>query len=397
MSKRPVIIYGVTGYTGRLVAEYLREYRVPFIAAGRDGKRVQEVMSKIPGIENADYEVAEVEHTTAALTKLFEGTKVVCNMVGPFIQYRPQSMEAALAVGTHYTDTAGEQNWMLEAEKNWGDAFAKKGLLLAPGIAQMYTTGEIAANICLETPGLDTLDILVLWRGFPTYASTQTIFTILTADFFYLEQNQYAKWPATASFEVVVPGQRASALALPWGGDRASRVVQERSARGQLQGARRRLRSRRHARRRADDADGRGEDQAAAPGSAGEGAFRCGSERSGRDAAAREPAHQLVTRFGACERAARLRALRDPRQLQLQADGIAAGVYGLSSVAGGAAASGLRVGLSGVRSPGAARRAAELRPGRPPDPDGRLGLGSGALISLQMSRSLGSGTPKGNP
>jgi hypothetical protein len=107
---------------------------------------------------------------------------------------------------------------MLEAEKNWGAKFAKKGLLLAPGIAQMYTTGEIAANICLETPGLDTLDILVLWKGFPTYASTQTIFTILTADFFYLEQNEYAKWPATAHFEVAVPGQHQTALALPWGG-----------------------------------------------------------------------------------------------------------------------------------------------------------------------------------
>jgi Family of unknown function (DUF5938) len=57
------------------------------------------------------------------------------------------------------------------------------------GVAQMYTTGEIAANICLETRGLDTLDILVLWKGLPTYASTQTIFTILKAKRYYLEQN----------------------------------------------------------------------------------------------------------------------------------------------------------------------------------------------------------------
>ncbi len=54
----------------------------------------------------------------------------------------------------------------------------------------MYTTGEIAANIALETPGLDTLDILVLWKGFPTYASTQTIFTILKADWFHLRQQR---------------------------------------------------------------------------------------------------------------------------------------------------------------------------------------------------------------
>jgi hypothetical protein len=82
----------------------------------------------------------------------------------------------------------------------------------------MYTTGEIAANICLETPGLDTLDILVLWKGFPTYASTQTIFTILKADWHYLEQNEYKKWDPLTTFEVAVPGQHETALALPWGG-----------------------------------------------------------------------------------------------------------------------------------------------------------------------------------
>lgn len=217
-SKKPVVIYGVTGYTGRLVAEYLREYRVPFIAAGRDGKRIKDVIDKVPGIENADYEIVEVEHTTAALTKLFTGAKVVCNMVGPFMKYGPEAVEAALAAGCHYTDTNGEQNWMMHAEATWGAAFAAKNLLLSPGIAQMYTTGEIAANICLEAPGLDTLDILVLWKGFPTYASTQTIFSILTADFFHLEQKKYVQWSPFAKAEVVVPGQHAVAMALPWGG-----------------------------------------------------------------------------------------------------------------------------------------------------------------------------------
>jgi short subunit dehydrogenase-like uncharacterized protein len=218
MSKKPVVIYGVTGYTGRLVAEYLREHRVPFIAAGRDGKRIREVLDKVPGIENADYEIAEVEHTTAALTQLFKGAKVVCNMVGPFMKYGPEAVEAALAAGCHYTDTNGEQNWMMHAQETWSAKFAAKNLLLSPGIAQMYTTGEIAANICLETPGLDTLDILVLWKGFPTYASTQTIFSILTANFYYLENKQYVQWAPTAKSEVMVPGQHEVAMALPWGG-----------------------------------------------------------------------------------------------------------------------------------------------------------------------------------
>lgn len=218
MSKKPVVVYGMSGYTGRLVAEYLREYRVPFIAAGRDAGRIREVLAKVPGIDDADVEVVEVEHSVEALTELLQGSRVLCNMVGPFMQYGGEAVEACLAAGVHYTDTNGEQNWMMACEERWGAGFADKQLLLAPGIAQMYTTGEIAANVCLEHPGLDTLDILVLWKGFPTYASTQTIFSILTAEFYYLDQKQYAPWPAGASAEMVVPGQHATALALPWGG-----------------------------------------------------------------------------------------------------------------------------------------------------------------------------------
>ena len=216
--KKPVVVYGVSGYTGRLVCEYLREYNIPFIAAGRDRKRIEAVVERIPGIETADYEIVEVEHSVAALTELFTGARFVSNMVGPFIKYGPEVVEACLAAGCHYSDTTGEQDWLLIAKERWGDAFAKKELLLAPNLAQMYTTGEIAANLCLETPGLDTLDILVLWKGFPTYASTQTIFTILKATWYYLEQNRYVAWEPTAHAEVMVPGRHETAIAVPWGG-----------------------------------------------------------------------------------------------------------------------------------------------------------------------------------
>jgi NAD(P)-dependent dehydrogenase (short-subunit alcohol dehydrogenase family) len=138
--------------------------------------------------------------------------------IAGYIKHGPEVVDACLAAGCHYSDTTGEQDWVLLAQQRWGAEFAKKGLLLAPNIAQMYTTGEIAANICLETPGLDTLDILVLWKGFPTYASTQTIFTILKANWYYLVQNKFVEWDVTANFEVNVPGQHEGAIAVPWGG-----------------------------------------------------------------------------------------------------------------------------------------------------------------------------------
>jgi hypothetical protein len=217
---KPVVVYGASGYTGRLVCEYLREYNLPFVAAGRDASRVQAAMDLVPGIETATYEVAEVEHTVEGLTELFSGAKVVCNMVGPFAKYGGEVVEACINTDCHYLDTTGEQDWVIDCDENYGARMAEKGLLLSPGVAQMYTTGEIAANICLETPGLDTLDILVFWKGSPTIASTQTIFVnAALSKALYLEQNEYVEWPADGTiYDVTVPGHHQTGLALPWGG-----------------------------------------------------------------------------------------------------------------------------------------------------------------------------------
>ena len=60
-SKKPVVVYGASGYTGRLVCEYLREYGIPFIAAGRSAEKLNAAMkSNVAGIETANYEVVEV-------------------------------------------------------------------------------------------------------------------------------------------------------------------------------------------------------------------------------------------------------------------------------------------------------------------------------------------------
>src|SRR2546430_1206401 len=91
---RPVVVYGASGYTGRLVCEYLRELNVPFTAAGRSKDRVHEVLSRVPGIDTVDYDVVEVEHEVGALTDLFRGARVVSNMVGPFIRYGDPVVEA---------------------------------------------------------------------------------------------------------------------------------------------------------------------------------------------------------------------------------------------------------------------------------------------------------------
>jgi len=217
-NKRPVVVYGANGFSGRLIAEFLREYGVPFIAAGRSRDRLEQVMARVPGIETADYELAQTGGSVDELAELFSGAKVVCNTAGPFLYNGPRVIEAALKAGCHYLDIAGEQAWLRDVAEKWGEKFASQGLLAAPATAFMSVPSDIGAHMCLEAAAIDTLEILTMFKGIPTFGSTQTIFAVIPTESYYLEQNEYKPWPRAASYEVVVPGSIQTQLALTWGG-----------------------------------------------------------------------------------------------------------------------------------------------------------------------------------
>ena len=217
--KRPVIIYGASGFSGRLIAEFLREYNAPFIAAGRSLSRVQDVMKQVPGIETADFECVETRGSVDELARLFTGAKVVCNTAGPFIYHGPRVIEAALKAGCHYLDISGEQAWIRKVSEDWGPKFAERGLLVAPATAFMSSVSDAAIRLCLEqNPGIDTLEVLTMFKGNPTFGSTQTIFAVIQTDAYYLEQNHYKPWPRATRYDVVIPGAIQTQLALAWGG-----------------------------------------------------------------------------------------------------------------------------------------------------------------------------------
>ncbi len=106
---KPVVVCGASGYTGRLICEYLREFNLPFVAAGRDKARIAEALDKVPGIDTVEHEIVEVAHAVAPLTDLFNGAEVVCNTVGPFAQYGREVVEACLNAGCHYLEPRGSR------------------------------------------------------------------------------------------------------------------------------------------------------------------------------------------------------------------------------------------------------------------------------------------------
>lgn len=218
-SKRPVIVYGASGYTGTLIIEQLIELGIPFIAAGRNAERIQAVMSeRVPGLENADYEIVQVEHDVEALTRLFTGAKVVCNTVGPFLKYFRETAQACVNAGCHYLDTTGEQASSLLLEDEFGAPFADKGLVAAPATSYMYVPLHIAAELCLEQGGIDTLECASVPTVMPTVGSANSIMMVLLEKAFYLKDNQWTEWALGDSRELVTPGFATTNLGLPWGG-----------------------------------------------------------------------------------------------------------------------------------------------------------------------------------
>lgn len=216
--KRPVVVYGASGYTGRLVCEFLRDQQIPFVAAGRDKARIEAALQTVPGIETADYEMAVVPHDLDALVRLFEGAQVVCNTVGPFELHGELVVKACLQAGVHYLDTTGEQQFVLPIARDFGAAFAEAGLLLAPSAAYMHTTLDIAVQMALEHPGINTINAVCAASGIPTYGSTQTVVRAARAEEYHVKARSLVPWPRGRSYEVHVPLWPESQLALPWTG-----------------------------------------------------------------------------------------------------------------------------------------------------------------------------------
>ena len=224
MAKHSVVIYGASGYTGMLTMDWLIDQNIPFTAVARNAGRTLEMMKqRVVRLESATYEIIECEHNVEQLTAAFKGAKVVCNTVGPFVRFGLAAVEAALKAGCHHLDTTGEQSYVMEARDRFGESYAQAGLVLSPSVSYMYTMAEMAAELALETPGVDALETASLSRG-PmqgsgvTVGSTASIFELFRSKQLHLWDNQMVEWPVGSAEEICVPEFLKPVFCLPWGG-----------------------------------------------------------------------------------------------------------------------------------------------------------------------------------
>ncbi|KRE55499.1 trans-acting enoyl reductase family protein [Phycicoccus sp. Soil748] len=106
-----VVVYGATGFVGRLLAEYLAEHApsgTRIALAGRSRTRLEEARRGLPAAAR-DWPVLVADATDeAALEELAASTTVVATTVGPYLRYGLPLALACARTGTHYADLTGE-------------------------------------------------------------------------------------------------------------------------------------------------------------------------------------------------------------------------------------------------------------------------------------------------
>src|SRR3982075_4187491 len=119
-SKFDIIVYGATGFTGQLVAEYLAAHYAgknpdkgdpKWAMAGRSRDKPASVRDAIGAAADTPLIVADAGDP-ASLKAMVDQTRLVLSTVGPYQLYGSELVAACAAMGTDYLDLCGETLWM---------------------------------------------------------------------------------------------------------------------------------------------------------------------------------------------------------------------------------------------------------------------------------------------
>lgn len=110
-----VVIWGATGFTGKLVAEYIfNKYGIgndlKWAMAARNRTKLEQVRASIA--DNTVPLIVADSNDEASLNEMTKRTKVVCTTVGPYAKYGSKLVAACVSNQTHYCDLAGESQWI---------------------------------------------------------------------------------------------------------------------------------------------------------------------------------------------------------------------------------------------------------------------------------------------
>lgn len=140
------ILYGATGYTGRLMAAEAARRGLRPLLAGRDGAALRGIAEPL-GLEWKAFTLDEPEVLRAAI----RGSRLVLHCAGPFSVTAAPMIEACLAEGVHYLDITGEIS-VFEFAHGRSDVARRADVVLIPGVGF-----DVVPSDCLATSLVEAL------------------------------------------------------------------------------------------------------------------------------------------------------------------------------------------------------------------------------------------------
>ena len=138
---KKMMIYGATGYTGRLVAEHAKSAGTQLVLAGRS----EGALAKLAAEHSVEYRVFALDDADMIDRNLLD-ISVLLNCAGPFMRTAKPLMEASVRNGMHYLDTAAELDSYRLAERLDGEAKAAGVMLMPGGGGSVAMLGSLAGH-----------------------------------------------------------------------------------------------------------------------------------------------------------------------------------------------------------------------------------------------------------
>ena len=146
----PILVYGATGYTGRLVVRALEDMGRPMVLAGRNRSALEALSAGLAS--RPEIRVADATDGGSVLRAL-GGMRAIVNTVGPFRHWGMVVARAAADLGVHYVDTTGEQSFQMQVYDELHRRAVSTGATLITGGAFEYTFSYLGAAILHERSG----------------------------------------------------------------------------------------------------------------------------------------------------------------------------------------------------------------------------------------------------
>ena len=207
------MLYGASGYTGRLIAREAVSRGLRPLLAGRDAAKIEPLAAEL----NCEYRAFGLDNA-AQIAAALEGLAAVLHCAGPFSATAEPMLEACLAAGVHYLDITGEIEVIESASRRHDRALAA-GIAILPAVGMDVVPSDcLAARLAEELPQAVRLELAFSGLLSLSHGTAATIWENIGRGGRIRQNGQIVRVPAAWKVqEIPFTRQPQWAMTIPWG------------------------------------------------------------------------------------------------------------------------------------------------------------------------------------